>query len=307
MAAGKGAFVEREPAMKFLGDLRDRVFNVEVRHSPKLVIVLAVLGIVLVDALDFSLGAEVHLSVLLLIPIYFTVWYVDFRGGVFLSFLSSIYLMVDYRAHPKYYHHFWVAAWNLGVLLVFFLVFCWVLDLLKQELKRAHRGAKTDGLTGLLNPRGFYEAVEREWSRSGRHGHPLTLLFFDLDNFKPVNDHYGHSRGDNLLQEIALILDRGVREGDSVARMGGDEFAILFPETGPEAVRDLAEKIHGAVEREDREAGITLTASIGVATFLVMPERFEEIVRAADLLMYEAKRAGKNKILFRVIDSGVAQ
>ena len=282
--------------------LKERIFSVEKFHSSARVLSMAVLSVFIIDLLDFAIGADVHFSVLLLVPVYFTVWYVNFRSGVMLSVLSSIYMLVDYEAHPKYYHHFWVAVWNLMVLLIFFVAFCWVLDLLKRELKRAYHRAKTDSLTGLLNAKAFFEVAEIERARSDRFKHPLTLCFLDLDNFKEVNDRLGHLKGSELLKEVALVIRTVVREEDWVARMGGDEFAVLFPETGPEVVEILARKLHRAVAEDLQADGIRLTASVGVVTYFEVPNDAEEIVRAADLMMYEAKRAGKNKVLFRVVE-----
>ncbi len=164
--------------------------------------------------------------------------------------------------------------------------------------------AVTDDLTGLANKRAFRETIEREAARAGRFGHSLSLLLVDLDDFKRVNDTYGHPQGDEVLREVGRVLTRESREIDEPARYGGEEFAVALPETEAEGALEVAERIRAAVaalriERVDgaREP-LRVTASLGLATRSGASAEVEDLIAAADDALYEAKRAGKDRVGF---------
>ena len=165
-----------------------------------------------------------------------------------------------------------------------------LVDLLDREKTLA----RTDAVTGLMNHRGFVETLMREASRSRRAVQPLCVAFMDLDNFKQVNDHYGHAAGDTLLKLIARSIRETIRGGDVPARLGGDEFVVMFWDVDRNAVEGIARRIIEKV----REAGqdyprAALGASVGIAYFDVPPASVEEIIKRADNAMYEAKTMGK--------------
>jgi len=269
--------------------------------SKKGIVGLSLLFILFIDFMDFLIGGFLHLSVFLLAPVALVTWNVGLRSGLVFSALSASYLIVDYLIHPLLYPHPWIVLWNTAAVIFYFAVVCYVLAALKAELEKAYQKSKTDALTGLLNSSAFFEAAEAERERSIRHGHPFTLCFLDLDNFKKVNDIHGHLRGDLLLKKISKILKNEVRSSDLVARLGGDEFVVLFPETGPEAAENLGSKLHQAVAADLKEDMPLVTLSMGVVTYFDTPEKIEDIVHAADILMYEAKRAGKNLVRSKTI------
>lgn len=163
--------------------------------------------------------------------------------------------------------------------------------------------SNTDGLTGIANRRHFDEAMAREWARAQRARTPLALLMIDVDVFKHFNDHYGHLAGDACLQALARTLAQtgGRREGDLVARFGGEEFVVLLPGYDLQAAADVAGHIQAAIHalalpHEGAPFGI-VTVSFGVASLL--PERDqapEDLVRLADRAMYRAKQNGRNRI-----------
>lgn len=161
------------------------------------------------------------------------------------------------------------------------------------------RQAVTDELTGLANRRSFLETLETELRRAQRFGSPLGLVFADLDNFKLVNDRFGHQAGDDVLRAFGAVLQGRIREIDLAARLGGEEFAVLLPETDATGSRALAEDLRAAVAGLVIESGphaIRVTASFGVAAF---PETdgADELMTAADLALYSAKRQGKNRVI----------
>jgi len=168
-------------------------------------------------------------------------------------------------------------------------------------LQRAEALSVTDDLTGLSNSRYLNLVLRREEKRSVRSGRPLSLLFIDMDGFKNVNTDHGHLAGSKALVEVAAVIRTCARETDVVARFGGDEFAVILPDTGREGAMFVAERICERLRRfrflESDGFGLHLTASIGVATLPDVTGSAEELLLAADRAMYRVKDSGKNGIL----------
>ena len=158
----------------------------------------------------------------------------------------------------------------------------------------------TDDLTQLYNSRYLSQVLRRETKRASRSGRPLSLLFIDLDGFKGVNDAHGHLAGSSALVEAAAVIRVSARETDIVARFGGDEFALVLPDTGTEGAAMVGERIKDkiAVHRFLRKDGldIKLTVSVGVATLPDVAATAEQLVQAADAAMYWVKERGKNNV-----------
>jgi diguanylate cyclase (GGDEF)-like protein len=167
-------------------------------------------------------------------------------------------------------------------------------------LKRAEALSVTDDLTNLFNSRYLNIVLRRETKRASRSGRPLTLLFVDLDGFKAVNDTHGHLCGSRTLVEVGAVIRGSARETDVVARFGGDEFALVLPDTGSEGGVAVGERVRSRIaEHQFLEADgldIRLTASVGVSTLPDVAASAEELVQAADRAMYQVKDAGKNGI-----------
>lgn len=162
------------------------------------------------------------------------------------------------------------------------------------------RQAITDPLTGLHNRRSFDNLAEKEALRVGRFGHSLSLLMLDIDDFKTVNDTYGHQVGDQVLKAISSHLQMESRAVDEPARFGGEEFAVLCPETEAEEAMLLAERLLAAIGREsiETDAGpLNVTVSIGVASLPGDAEEVVDLIAAADGALYEAKRSGKARVV----------
>jgi len=167
-------------------------------------------------------------------------------------------------------------------------------------LQRSEARSVTDDLTGLYNSRYLNLVLRRESKRASRSGRPLSLLFLDLDGFKQVNDTHGHLAGSKALVEAAAIIRGSARETDVAARFGGDEFAVILPDTGRDGAVSVAERIRDRINvcqfLASDGLSIHLTASIGVATLPDVAASAEELIRAADVAMYRVKDAGKNGI-----------
>lgn len=171
-----------------------------------------------------------------------------------------------------------------------------------SEIERSHRAleasATTDSLTGLLNHRSFHERLNDEYKRIARHPEPMSIIMTDIDNFKKINDNYGHPAGDIVLKEVGKILTRMTREIDIVARYGGDEFLVLLIDTDGKQSVETAERIRRMVEAmkvEFEGQRIPVTLSLGVATAPVDTETKEELIELADKALYHAKRNGRNQ------------
>jgi diguanylate cyclase (GGDEF)-like protein len=168
------------------------------------------------------------------------------------------------------------------------------------DLRRVEALSITDDLTGLANARYLNQILRRETKRANRSRRPLSLLFLDLDGFKQVNDRHGHLAGSRALREAALIIRGCARETDVAARFGGDEFAIVLPDTdgaGAVAVGErLRDRLRAGRFLEADGLSVALTASIGIATLPDVAGSAEELLRAADMAMYRVKTAGKNGI-----------
>lgn len=163
----------------------------------------------------------------------------------------------------------------------------------EQELRER---AEKDYLTGLYNRRAFYEIFESEVARTLRYGRPLSLVMLDIDHFKKINDTYGHAVGDEVLKATSLALQKSVRGSDTLARIGGEEFVILAPETTLEHTRDLAGKVRCAIESASLlPDGGKFTISFGVAEF-DNTITTDDLLRRADEALYLAKENGRNRV-----------
>ena len=170
---------------------------------------------------------------------------------------------------------------------------------LARELERARAEARTDALTGSLNRRGLEEAWTRETARTERTGEPLALVVLDLDDFKRLNDECGHAAGDRALVLVSFLAQSVLRPGDGIARLGGEEFALLLPGADAPAARRIARRLAFALAREARPlrgGGSTLTFSAGVVV-RGPGERLAAAIERADGALYEAKRMGKDQVV----------
>ncbi|GAB2669410.1 sensor domain-containing diguanylate cyclase [Arenimonas aestuarii] len=164
--------------------------------------------------------------------------------------------------------------------------------------------AMTDALTGLANRRHFGDQLARESTRAAETGRPLSLVTMDIDHFKAINDQHGHPTGDAVLRRIALLLEECVRSSDLLARVGGEEFAVLAVDTGPGEAGQLAERLRAAVENAGPvsvgRASIPVTISLGLVTRRIQPGELsrapERLLAAADDALYRAKRNGRNRV-----------
>jgi len=167
----------------------------------------------------------------------------------------------------------------------------------KAYLDVCEEAAFTDHLTGLANRRRFERQLEREVGRVMRFDRPFSLLMIDIDNFKNLNDTFGHDAGDDAIRRISRVLREGTRGIDLAARIGGEEFAVLLVETTLSAGLEVAERLRVAIKALETPSGGRITASFGVAECPSDAQTASEILKAADVALYEAKRSGRDRVV----------
>ncbi|MBY6219382.1 GGDEF domain-containing protein [Marinobacter nauticus] len=174
----------------------------------------------------------------------------------------------------------------------------------KRALERANEQlaklSMTDRLTGLLNRGTWENLVDAEYERFRRYGQATSLVMFDIDHFKPVNDTYGHLAGDEVIRHTAEVTRNNIRQSDSAGRYGGEEFGIILPETDAENARVICERIREAIENStvSTTAGdIRYTVSMGIAQLTETPENYMQWMQKADEALYKAKESGRNKVV----------
>lgn len=249
---------------------------------------------------DVLTGYELRLSIFYTIPILLVTWTVGeyfALGMAFLSMASAIFTDMFIR---RPFGQPGPDAWVFLGTLAFYLMMIGLTIHFKEALKLAETLARHDGLTRLPNAYAFYEETSYESARCCRTNRPLTLVYFDCDNFKQVNDTCGHLVGNEVLCTIADTLRANLRMSDRAGRLGGDEFAVLFPELGVDEVQAVMIRLQHHLLTVMQQHQWPVTFSIGMVTFSVPPEDVDAMVQQADHLMYTVKRQGKNQIAHAV-------
>ena len=170
---------------------------------------------------------------------------------------------------------------------------------LEKVRKEVHALAITDELTRVFNRRYFMKLVKQELERAKRYQHTLSIIIFDIDNFKKINDNYGHLCGDAVLQKLTLACRVILRQCDTLARFGGEEFILLLPETDETSAQQVASRLRQLVAEhvvEYNGAQIQVTISIGVTTYDPTMDTLDDLLNRADQALYRAKRMGKNRL-----------
>lgn len=264
--------------------------------SKERAILLGFLGVALVGVLDAAVGFEVSLLILHVIPVLFVTWFTTLRWGVFFAVLMmviSALTIADAAPLPinPVYRYLDLGSDFIATLLLVFMQ-----SRLRMSYERVRNQSKTDGLTGCLNKRGFSEQLQAEVDRHKRYDHFFSLVYFDCDNFKTVNDTQGHHAGDAVLIEIGTVLRAELRAVDAVGRLGGDEFAVLLRETDADAAQRAVEFMKRALDTAMRTHRWPVGFSIGIISFSQAPADADKAIQLADSLMYEVKKGGKNGI-----------
>ena len=240
------------------------------------------------------------------VPVGFAAWVAGASAGVALAILAGAVKVgvTWWLSHAAIRP--WALLLDFVLELLVFLGAALPFAMLRWHLERERQLSCTDPLTGIGNHRAFEDAVRREVVRGERKATPLSLVYIDLDRFKELNDSLGHPVGDRLLRIVGDALGASVRAADSAARVGGDEFAVLLPDTGPGACRLVVTRIRERLKNTVRAAGFWNTFSVGAVTFEGPPEDAADAVAAVDRAMYQVKRRGRDGVHYEVVPVGTA-
>lgn len=262
-----------------------------------------ILGAILIlGIIDYYTGVELSLSFFYLIPVAIAAWALGKYSGLGYSVLSATVWLISNFLSGLIFSNMFFGVWNTLIRFGFYGVVTILLTELHSALEEERLLANTDPLTGALNRRSFNELAEKKMIHAEVNGHPYTVVYIDLDNFKPINDKQGHSIGDLVLKAVVDTIQKQIRVADIFARFGGDEFAILLADIGQDDAKRIVQRLRKVLlEKMDMHVW-DVTFSIGALTFLTMPHSVEEMVRLTDELMYEVKVDGKNAIKYSVYE-----
>lgn len=273
-------------------------------RSPVFWLVAGLISAGVLGVLDWLTGNEITFSLFYLIPIVGVTWAVNRSAGLLLSVLSTLMLLGAEHAGGQVYSHPIIYFWNTLIRASFFIIITYLIAELHKAQREERLAARTDYITGVVNARYFNELLQMEVERIRRYPHPITVVFIDVDNFKLVNDLFGHKMGDEVLRLIAGELKAQLRSTDCIARLGGDEFALLLPSARQADAEVVISKVHTHLRTEMRRRNLPVTFSMGAVTCIVPPYSAEQIINMADELMYEVKNSTKDDIRFTTWGNG---
>ena len=267
------------------------------------IVAIGIVSVLIVGIIDYWIVIDLSLSICYLIPIIVVTRYVNKMAGILLSGMSTISWYIA-EGTAKSDLHPLILLWNTLVRLTVFLIVVHLLSALKNAYEREKSLARVDELTKVFNRRYFLENLKLESKRTIRYRRCLTLVYFDVDNFKLVNDRFGHAQGDRLLNLVASTVNNNIRETDIFARLGGDEFALLLPETNYSAAQIVLQRIQKqlTIIANENFFDVGVGFSIGAVTFLKIPESVEYMLEQVDSLMYQVKSNGKNGLKHQLYD-----
>lgn len=252
--------------------------------------------IVLVTYAEASTPPHIAVALLYLMPIGLAALGRGWRVGAVVAGVCTVLgLIADvYFRAPR--EAAFVLAWNWSLRACMFVLYAWVTGALRTRLKLENELARTDALTSLHNRLAFFEAVSRELARVARTSRSVSLAYIDLDYFKSVNDTHGHDEGDRVLLAVANTLRASIRKPDTAARIGGDEFALLMPETDSSGAEHAIARVREAWRTIATTHDWPVRMSVGVVTLSAGKMTADDLVARADALMYEVKQSGRDSV-----------
>lgn len=294
--------IQRGPQPGVAADGRDGSLTfAAVGGTRETLLIAGALGLVaLIALLDFWTGPYLSFGIFYLIPVAAGAWWGGLSHGILITLGAAVaWHAVDSLENPLI--PVAVGIWNGITRFAVLVLTSSLVSRLHTSILREQLLARTDPLTGAANARTFYETVSLETARACRSSRPLTLAYFDLDNFKQLNDRMGHAAGDKALIRMVQAARANLRKTDLLARLGGDEFAILLPDTGSDVAGILLRRIQGVLCKEMDNKACPVTVSIGAITFRHPTWEVDLMIQQVDALMYRAKKKGKARIELAVV------
>lgn len=267
------------------------------------VLVLGVLGVAAAGALDVVTGVGPQLIPLYFVPVGFVSWRLGRRGGFACGVLSAAVVQASNGFGSPDRAGTLVQAWNSCMGLAAFLAVAFLVSELREGRAREHDLVRSDPLTGLANGHAFRERASLEVARTRRWHRPMTLAYLGLDNLEAMNAEFGQAVCDEALRTVAVALRSAIRSTDLAARIEGDRFALLFPETDKPGARVVLETVLGRLHQDLIRAGWPVTASVGSVTTIEATST-ESLLRQADRVLYEVMKTGSAPA--RAVDAGEA-
>jgi len=271
-------------------------------HSKSVYIILGLLLVLVIGVFRYLSGPELALSLFYLFPIAWATWHAGRWAGILMSLASTLSWLAADLLMLSSFSHALIPYLNETFRLIVFLIITHIIFGLKTALEKHRELAGTDPLTAVANRRAFHDLANMELNKARRYQTPISVLYLDIDDFKQINDHFGHHIGDALLRAVAEAIKKNIRAVDVVARFGGDEFGILLAGTGAESAALVARKLKQKLQALIQDKGWPVTLSVGAVTFEILPGSVDEMINAADRQMYRAKKKGKNRIQYKIIN-----
>jgi diguanylate cyclase (GGDEF)-like protein len=282
---------------QIFSSMRTRLFTVIERRSRRTILAWSLGLIAVIGVIDYATG-NYSLIIFYMVPIFVAAWFVSSTAGLAVSVCSFISSIVTNPGRDVQVSTFY---WDVFLELVYLVLFSLMFSSLRAQFNLECEMSRVDPLTNAMNRRALCEVADYEISRSSHAFHPMSMAFIDLDNFKAVNDRMGHAEGDKVLKEVVTTMRGVLRKADTIARVGGDEFVVMLPETGEESAGVVLQKLREDLLGSMTRNGWPVTFSIGLITHETTPESAEDMISQADQLMYSIKNSNKNAILHRVI------
>ncbi|MCB9987829.1 MAG: GGDEF domain-containing protein [Rhodospirillales bacterium] len=263
------------------------------------VTVVGMVSVLFIAVFDYLTGYEINFFIFYAIPIGFMTWYRTWKAGLLFTVICAlIWFFVDHYS-GRQYSHLLVPYWNGLVRISFFSFVVYALTNIKDKLILEELNADFDSLTSLLNGRGFRERAATLFLLIRREKNPYSIAFVDLDDFKKVNDSYGHAEGDKVLRSVAKIMKNSLRASDLACRLGGDEFVIFLPDTGLDQAKIVMEGLKEKLEAMVTDNHWPVGFSVGTCGFNSTETNIEDAIAEADSLMYEAKKSKKGEMFYK--------
>jgi diguanylate cyclase (GGDEF)-like protein len=263
--------------------------------------------VLIIGIIDFWKGYLLSVSLFYIVPIILTAWVRGWRFGAAIAFFAaSVWTGAHYIAGFPTPNHAYL-LWNILMRFGVFSTVAYAFGTLKITLDSEMKSARLDPLTGIVNRREFLRALESELNRANHLGSIFSIAYFDLDNFKRLNDTSGHSEGDRAIRTVGAALQQTCRKMDIPGRLGGEEFALLLPETDEATAQGVIQRFHERFSADMKNQGWELGVSIGIVSYQGNGCSTPQLLHAADQAMYKAKKAGKNHVYSETLNSSTGQ